>query len=328
MGGGTFDADLYRAAASARRKKGEDDFAYDKDVKSKPIDERKAHPLLDPYGLTFRESRDSEEHPNSVAIIVPFDETGSMRTQPGVFQKKLSDLMALVKERAGIKDPQICVGALGDYYSDQVPFQIGQFESDNRIDEQLRNIFLEGGGGGSMEESYGLAHYFAGWKTSIDCWEKRRKKGYLFTTGDEKPYNMVTREEIIKIFGDTLERDLTIEEAVAKASEMYEVFHIVATRGSYGRNSGPRWVKLLGQRVLFLDDPNSIAELIASTIALTEGEADPDDPTAGMGLDDATARSVNQALMPYSKSLALTKVGSVSGKLPEPPKKKGGLRKL
>jgi hypothetical protein len=28
-----------------------------------------------------------------------------------------------------------------------VPLQIGQFESDNRMDEQLGNILIEGGGG-------------------------------------------------------------------------------------------------------------------------------------------------------------------------------------
>ena len=37
-------------------------------------------------------------------------------------------------------------------------------------------------------ESYELALYFAAYKTSCDAWEKRQKKGYLFTLGDERFY--------------------------------------------------------------------------------------------------------------------------------------------
>ena len=37
---------------------------------------------VDPFGVTARESRDSAEHPRSLAIAVLFDVTGSMRGVP------------------------------------------------------------------------------------------------------------------------------------------------------------------------------------------------------------------------------------------------------
>ena len=43
---------------------------------------RKVADDLNPYGLTFRESRDSTAHPNSLAIGVFLDVTGSMRNIP------------------------------------------------------------------------------------------------------------------------------------------------------------------------------------------------------------------------------------------------------
>ena len=57
-------------------------------------------------------------------------------------------------------DPQIMFGAIGDATCDRVPLQVGQFESDNRMDDDLGRIVLEGGGGGQMTESYELAMYF------------------------------------------------------------------------------------------------------------------------------------------------------------------------
>ncbi|HAO33838.1 MAG TPA: hypothetical protein DCQ84_12920, partial [Candidatus Competibacteraceae bacterium] len=56
-----------------------------------------------------------------------------------------------------------------------------------RIARQLRRLWLEKGGGGNACESYTLPWYFAATHTAIDCFEKRGKKGYLFTVGDEEP---------------------------------------------------------------------------------------------------------------------------------------------
>jgi len=43
-----------------------------------------------------------------------------------------------------IPHPQILFAAVGDATCDQVPLQVGQFESDNRMDQNLENMILEG----------------------------------------------------------------------------------------------------------------------------------------------------------------------------------------
>ena len=67
--------------------------------------------------------------------------------------------------------------AVGDATCDRVPLQVGQFESDNRMDQNLEHMILEGGGGGQKTESYELMLYVAARHTAIDCWDKRRPQG-------------------------------------------------------------------------------------------------------------------------------------------------------
>ena len=159
MGNGAWNDNTYQAAASFRRARGLDDFGYTSRLFSQPRDQWTADPTLDPWGVTVRECRDSAEHPNSTPIVVLFDVTGSMGRVPRIMQTKLGQLHGLLQRKNYVQDPQILFGGIGDADTDRVPLQVGQFESDNRMDEQLRAIFLEGNGGGQKSESYDLATY-------------------------------------------------------------------------------------------------------------------------------------------------------------------------
>ena len=96
-------------------------------------------------------------------------------------------------------------GAIGDATCDRAPLQVGQFESDNRMDDDLSRILLEGGGGGQKTESYELAMYFMARHTATDCYDKRGKRGYLFMIGDEMAYPRVKRAEVAAVIGDGLQ---------------------------------------------------------------------------------------------------------------------------
>jgi len=216
MGGGTWDASDYATRTSAKAASGTPTFAYSSTTHTKPPEEWRVSDRLDPKrvagpgspyeGKVMRESRDSDEHPESVAIAVLFDVTGSMGRIPEVLQQKLPKLHGLLQRKGYVEHPQILFGAIGDATSgDRVPVQVGQFESDNNMDLDLEEIFLEGNGGGGNHESYALAAYYLWKHTSIDCWEKRGKRGYVFLIGDERAYRTVPAAEIRNLIGDGAE---------------------------------------------------------------------------------------------------------------------------
>lgn len=276
MGSGRWSTNVYDENARLRAAAGKGAFDYSDAMHRSHHSAWRVHETLDARGCKFRESRDSAEHPESTAIAVMFDVTGSMGGIPVTLQTKLPELLGLLLRKGYVTDPQILFGAIGDATCDQVPLQVGQFESDNRMDENLENIFLEGGGGGQQTESYELAMYFIARHTDIDCWNKRGHKGYLFIIGDEMAYPAVNKGQVRDHIGDGMQSDISTAEIVRELKQRYHVFYILPKNASYGgdKNILSFWRKLLGQNVLELEDPEAVCETIALTIGMMEGTTD------------------------------------------------------
>jgi hypothetical protein len=330
MGGSNWSNDAYQDRQAFRSKTGTSAFVYDNAVKTGAAP-RQVNPAADPKlvagptspvaGQVMRESRDSADHPESLAIGVLFDVTGSMGEVPKKLQKKLGGLMALLLQKGYVPHPQILFGAIGDANTDQAPLQIGQFESGLEMDDDLGKLFLEGNGGGQSKETYELGHYFFARHTVIDCFEKRGVKGYLFTMGDEGFYPTIRREHVEKLIGDKLESDLKTEDIVRELEQKFHVFHIIIEEGGYPHNKTieAQWKDLLNERVLLLEDAGNVTELIAMTIGLNEGTVDLDtgaDHLVQAGLDPNAMRSVTNALVPFAHTTSMSKANTIND-LPE-----------
>lgn len=291
MGSGAWSTDVYTAANHYRAAHGRSAFAYSDEGA------RTVHEELDPFGVTVRESRDSAEHPASVPIAVLFDVTGSMGHVPRRLQQKLPRLHGLLERGGYVTDPQILFGAIGDATCDRAPLQVGQFESDNRMDDDLGRILLEGGGGGQLTESYELAMYFMARHTAHDAYDRRGRRGYLFIIGDEMAYPRVKAHEVRAVVGDKEVQDIPVARMLAEVRERYDVWYLLPTAAAYGGNRRVLgfWRRLLGQQAVELDDLDAVCETIALVIGLGEEATDLD-----AGLDDlagtGTAGTVSRAL--------------------------------
>jgi hypothetical protein len=289
MGGGRFTSDDWSSYSSTKIAGKSRDAIFT----SRGMD-----PLLDPKGVSVREARDSEDNPNSNAIAIFVDVTGSMgMIAETMVRTGLNTLITELYDRKPIESPQIMVGAIGDVVCDDAPLQLSQYESDIRIADQLTKIYLEGRGGGNSSESYTFPWYFAAMHTSIDCFEKRGKKGYLFTAGDEEVPAILKATEIEKFLGYRPETDFTAADLLTLVSRQYEVFHLMVEEGSHMRGSGDSvrksWSDLLGQRAIPLSDHTKLSEVIVSIIQSVEGEAK-DKITASW--DNSTALVVSKAI--------------------------------
>lgn len=291
MGGGRWDSGAYHSSATTRKLSGVDDFAYTKHATS-------VHDNLDPKRINTKpfgklESRDSDDHPNSNPVLVCFDVTGSNHTRAVDFQKSLPNLMDLLNKY--ITDPQVAVAANDDYNSVGTnSIQISDFESDNRVDDHIRNIFLTGQGGGNDGESYDLLLYAAARKVVLDSVEKRGKKGYMFMYADEPIFPHVSKSQVEQVFGDKVEKDIPIAEIIEEARRNFTIFMIWPKTSSY-RHAYEQYVKLFGDEfVLESQHPNLLCELIASTVALYE-EKDADTvitDLVAVGVSDSDAKAL------------------------------------
>lgn len=297
MGSGVWSTDVYDAADRYRRTTGASAFAYS------DSGARTVHPTLDPRGAT-RESRDSAEHPQSLAIAVLFDVTGSMGHVPRTLQAKLPQLLGLLLRQGYARDPQIMFGAIGDATCDRVPLQVGQFESDNRMDDDLGRIVLEGGGGGQMTESYELAMYFMARHTVTDCWEKRGRRGYLFLIGDELAYPRAKAREVQRLIGGDLREDVPLRQVVDEVTRRWDTYYLLPA-GSHYAGSGKVlkfWRDLLGQNAVELDDLDAVCETIALTVGLGEQAVDLDGGLADLArAGSAATGTVSRALTPLAR---------------------------
>ena len=248
----------------------------------------------------LRESCDSPVNPESTPIIVALDVTGSMgRIAVNIARDGLGVLFQNILDKKPVSDPHIMIAGVGDIDYDRAPLQVSQFESNIIITKWLEDLYLEGGGGGNSCESYDLPYYFAAYRTKIDCFDKRNKKGYIFTVGDEPPPSKLNAAKMTKLFGTEVPADITFESILAACKKKYVPYHIIIEEGDHVRSHGlarvkEPWAKLLGQNVIVLSDYTKLAELIVSILEVENGKTV--DATADAWADTGTSVVIRKAL--------------------------------
>ncbi len=181
------------------------------------------HRNLNPHGK-IRECLDTAEKPSVTPIAFAMDVTRSRGPDAKLIYEQLLPMLGSLYLSGAVVDPQFLFMAFGDAKSDRAPLQVGQFESDERMDGDLEKMWLEEGGGGTGEESSELVAYFLARKTRIDAVEKRGKKGFCFITSDEAPYPVVSKGEVERVIGDKLEEDILTPAIFAELQERFHTY--------------------------------------------------------------------------------------------------------
>lgn len=298
MGSGKFDTKKYHTTATA----------YLKQDRTSLFQQKVICTDFDPLKTTVRESCASKEHPDPTSIIIACDVTGSMGKIPeNLLKSGLGKIMESLLGVQSISNPQVMFAAIGDTESDKAPLQVTQFESDNRIEEQLKKLYLEGGGGPVGTESYNVIWYFAAHKTRLDSL-KTGKKGFLFTMGDEMVPPILKAEHIRKFIDkDYSGPDISSSRLIEMVSEKYHVFHlIVQDTHAYSKSIGPDkvntcWRDYLKQHAILVPDymeiPAKIVQTVKSTIELNTQLNQPISAVAPAEKIEALPSAANAAII-------------------------------
>lgn len=222
MGGGYYDGDVGRRQRQSTTREHFTFRGHQADPKS---ERRECHPLLNIKGQK-RECCTSAEHPVITPIVVAMDVTRSRGDDAKVIFGKLPMMIGQINMKNYAPHPEVSFAAIGDAScGDQAPIQVGQFESDNRLDEVLKAIWLEEGGGGTGQESYELMAYYYAYHAVIDGL-KNGRKGVFFFLGDEGFYPAVKADQIRTFIGDNVKKDIPSGKVFADLQKKFEVFFI------------------------------------------------------------------------------------------------------
>ncbi len=226
MGSGSFTASSYAMYSTSLGR------SYDVTsgrVSGQSYTKRQLDKSLDPREFTVRECVNSDEHPNTIPVILALDVTGSMGSACKETAEALGVIITDLYKK--YKDIEFCVMGIGDLAYDDAPIQMSQFESDVRIAEALDKIYMEHGGGGNKYESYTAAWYMGLYRTKLDCFDKQGRKGIIITMGDEtlNPYLPVT--ELNNVINGTEQANIETSELYKEVCKKFDVYHIDIEHG-------------------------------------------------------------------------------------------------
>lgn len=269
MGSGCFSASSYADYSVSKGR------SYDHStgrVKGQSYDATYLNEALNPRKFQIRECVNSDEHPNTIPVILALDVTGSMGEACHETAAALGTIMKNLYNK--FNDVEFCIMGIGDLAYDDAPIQMSQFESDIRIAEALDKLWMEHGGGGNSYESYTAAWYMGLYRTKLDCYDKQGRKGIIITMGDEplNPYLPVDGYHGLNhTINESIENDIDTQELYNKAREKFDIFHIAVDsprdcyRG-YKDQIEKSFGQVLGNRFK-VSSVNNLAQTIEECIA-------------------------------------------------------------
>ena len=277
MGGGCYSADSfssYAKSVGAVMTNSVVDGVKTVRLNNMKYSQTSLHSELDPKSRV-RECCNTEEHPNTVPVILALDVTGSMGSACDECAASIANLMKELYEQ--FKDVEVCVMGVGDLECDDAPLQVSQFESDVRVAKQMQEIYLEKGGGGNSYESYTAPWYFGLYHTRLDCYDKQGRKGIIITMGDEPLNPALNRRDVEHFLGVGLEEQTEVktDKLYEAASKKFDIYHITvqddrtnynSDRGSYEESVDKSFKDVIGEDNYIVSSVNRLQRNIVKCI--------------------------------------------------------------
>lgn len=195
-------------------------------------------------------------------LVVAVDVTGSMQRWPFEIFDRLPLLYNTLSQYR--EDLEVLFVAIGDARYDRWPLQVTEFAKGYALEQQLKALYGEGGGG-DEPESYGLFAYWLNRQVKLQS--DPQEKPFLIVFGDAPMHTQVTAKEI---------RSVLPKEKTEGSSAAREWAHVNRTwntwflrrQGKQGDAIDRQWSAAMGhQQILHIQDEPRAVDLAMALIA-------------------------------------------------------------
>lgn len=191
-----------------------------------------ARSTVDP--ATSPKSRDIKTSAKT-PIVIAMDVTRSRGDDSKILYDKLPMLYGQIMMQNYVKEPALSFAAIGDIPCNDIgPVQVCDYAQGNDLDDWIKKLWLEEGGGGTGEESYEMMAYFYANHSTLEC-NKDNNKGFFFITGDESYYKLVNKDEVKKVIGDDIPESMSTQYVFKKLQQKYNVFFLMPKKSQEQR---------------------------------------------------------------------------------------------
>jgi len=232
-------------------------------------------PMLDLRQKPYRECLWVAPYEEARPVKIDLDETGSMSTIPHFLVTDAHyGLPGMVKGLYPfLRHPQIGICGIGDArqsHHELAPLQMGHFEGEgHKMDQWLTKIYLEGGGGGNLGESYELGFFVGARLVRADAFS-HGLKGFHFTVADEPIFDDVRAMDVLRLTGIHLPEDIATKDILRELTANWHAFMIAPDPGRFHQVEN-NWRRYFGDNAIAAPRHEDIAVVICGLTGLAEG---------------------------------------------------------
>ncbi len=203
-------------------------------------------------------------------LVVAVDVTGSMAGWPAEIFDRLPLLYQTLSQYR--PDLEVAFAAIGDAGCDRWPLQVTEFGKGVALEDRLKAIYGEGGGG-DAPESYQLFAQFMNTHAKIPAVPEGGEKPFLIVFGDAQFHPKARPEEVERVLGDRIAQPLSGVEIWREVAAKWNVWFLRRPDG--GRRGDAvhgQWAAAIGdQKIVYIDDELRGVDYAMGLIARTWG---------------------------------------------------------
>lgn len=293
----TFDSAAYKKTVDEMRSRGESAHAKGEQTFRET---GKLDPMVDVFGK-LRVSRNAMVkdgdaarlvHGPKLPILFAMDGTGSMGEEVAKALYAMGRMNGLLEGLRVHYQTDLSYAVMQDVCDRHPPYQMAEFESDQRIAEHIR-LLVPDKGGGDETEDYDLGFGYVDLAVETDISGHYGLKGHFQIVADEIGRGAIYPDGVQRYLGHTLQSEVSTRDICRRLLKKWHLFYIQVLGKPHATSW---WTERLGKgRVIPCPDTDLLAELQAGLIYVVETAHPSQSGLSEFLLDGGANRRISQS---------------------------------